>query len=451
MIVAEHSSGLHSVEPKALRAALAEQVANEPDFLSLTEMMNNDRSAVLDDFAPYAAAQVGGTDGRDECALMVKRTRYKIVSTRAVKLSDLPIPRRGGKLDFALVVLVEDVETGERHTRIVVHRPSGVDGETGLEDNEQARVYRDGTQGLTRLLTTIGDRVVITGDWNLDLRKKWVRGYLALHFPNFVPTWRSRDMPEQGTLGDRVIDFSLVRGFSVTAAQVISAFGASDHRAIRETHKEIPMTWRVAKSLDVVLAEVNAMAPNRSKLSDGSIGDASHASRDSDHNPWVIDSSGVGVVRARDFTHDPVDGFDCTKFAARVGALLGKHPALGHGAYVIWNRRIISTDRLSEGWRTYSGTNPHDKHCHVSVGLAGYDSTLPWLTAATKPQEDIVTPEDIEKIVAAVADEVTARVGDAIRAELLMGQDDAPEGRRIGATLSGTYNAVRRIEKKLEE
>lgn len=140
------------------------------------------------------------------------------------------------------------------------------------------------------------------------------------------------------------------------------------------------MSYRRAESLDTFVAEVDAAAPGRSKLSDGWIGDAAHASRDSDHNPWVRDTRGVGVVRAQDITHDPADGVDCNILSQRVAALLGKHPALKSGAYVIWNRRIISADRLSEGWRYYSGSNPHDKHMHVSVALAlaGYDSTTPW-------------------------------------------------------------------------
>lgn len=140
------------------------------------------------------------------------------------------------------------------------------------------------------------------------------------------------------------------------------------------------MTWRVAHALDVLLVEINAVAPSRSTASDGSIGDSAHATRTSDHNPWVVDHNGVGVVRARDFTHDPDDGLDCNDLAVHLAGLLGEHPALRSGAYVIWNRRIISRDRISEGWRAYTGSNPHDKHLHVSVTTdeAGYDSAQPW-------------------------------------------------------------------------
>lgn len=143
-------------------------------------------------------------------------------------------------------------------------------------------------------------------------------------------------------------------------------------------------TWRTAKSLDVLLAEVNAAAPNRNKSYDGSIGDTAHAARVSDHNP-----NAAGVVRARDITDDPANGCDADTIAEQVALLLGKHPALKTGAYVIRSRRIISADRIREGWRPYDGSNPHDHHVHVSVttmsGSSGYDSTATWGVLAKTP------------------------------------------------------------------
>lgn len=148
---------------------------------------------------------------------------------------------------------------------------------------------------------------------------------------------------------------------------------------------------RQARSLDVALAEVNAIAPRRSKVSDGGIGDVAHQKAGtSDHLP-----NKAGVWRARDFTHDPAGGLDCNVLAARLVSLLGQHPALGSGAYLIWNRRIISTDRLGSGWRPYTGSNPHDKHLHVSVATAasGYDSTAPW--GITEGEIDMASIDDI--------------------------------------------------------
>lgn len=176
------------------------------------------------------------------------------------------------------------------------------------------------------------------------------------------------------------------------------------------------MSYREARALQTLHAEVNAAAPRRSKLSDGWIGDAAHASRSSDHNPWVKDSTGTGVVRARDFTNDPKGGFNAAALADHVAGLLGKHPALGSGAYVIWNRRIISTDRRFEGWRTYTGANAHTQHVHVSVGTSGYDSTASWQwpavkAAPTKPKKGPLKPVRQELNQAASAAEKANRPG----------------------------------------
>lgn len=134
------------------------------------------------------------------------------------------------------------------------------------------------------------------------------------------------------------------------------------------------MSWRVARSLDTLLDEINAAAPDRDKAADGSIGDTAHSSRASDHNP-----NSANVVRARDFTHDP-GTFDAHALAERVRLLgIKGHPALGPGAYVISNGRIASAT-YGWAWRDYSGSNPHAHHAHVSVATAaaGYDSTAPW-------------------------------------------------------------------------
>ncbi len=94
------------------------------------------------------------------------------------------------------------------------------------------------------------------------------------------------------------------------------------------------MAWRTAKSLDVLLDEINRAAPKRSKASDGSIGDAAHATRSSDHNPWVR-WLGTGIVTARDFTHDPAGGLDCNKLAAHRPIKPGHALGIGRAARTI--------------------------------------------------------------------------------------------------------------------
>lgn len=204
------------------------------------------------------------------------------------------------------------------------------------------------------------------------------------------------------------------------------------------------MSWRVARSLDVLLEEINATAPLRSKVSDGSIGDAAHATRESDHNPWVI-FAGQGIVRARDFTHDPAAGLDCNELAEALAALIavGGHPACRSGAYVIWRSRIFSFDRRHEGWRTYSGSNPHDKHLHLSVATdpAGFDSTRPWLI--TQEDDMPLSNEDVDRIATAVVDKKIAADGRTVakalrQASKAAGLEDQIVSRVKAALLAGS-------------
>jgi len=140
--------------------------------------------------------------------------------------------------------------------------------------------------------------------------------------------------------------------------------------------------WRVAVSLgatsrDGLLGEINRSAPHRNKEDDGSIGDANHSSRVSDHNP-----NKAGVVCARDFTHDPAGGFDCKKFFLWIRARLinGTETRV---KYVIWNSQIASGPGQGHHVgvaRHYYGSNPHTHHCHVSVRSEAkyYDGDAPW-------------------------------------------------------------------------
>ena len=129
------------------------------------------------------------------------------------------------------------------------------------------------------------------------------------------------------------------------------------------------MTWRVAKSLLKLREQVNSKYPNRKKGWDGTIGDAAHGARTSDHNP-----NASGVVCAMDITHDPAGGVDSYKMADQLKVSGDKRIK-----YVISNHRIWNPS-ISPDWRSYTGSNPHDHHVHVSVkaDLPHCDDEAPW-------------------------------------------------------------------------
>jgi murein L,D-transpeptidase YcbB/YkuD len=53
--------------------------------------------------------------------------------------------------------------------------------------------------------------------------------------------------------------------------------------------------------------------------------------------------------------------------------------------YLIWNRKIWGAYLPDQGWRTYSGTNPHTDHVHVSFSWAGARKQTTWWTKADQP------------------------------------------------------------------
>jgi hypothetical protein len=134
------------------------------------------------------------------------------------------------------------------------------------------------------------------------------------------------------------------------------------------------MTWRVAKSLEKLRAQINALAPRRSKASDGTIGDAAHAATKSDHNP-----DADGVVKALDITHDVAGGCNANLIWDSLRA--ARDPRI---QYMIWNRQIVNADQIGGAapWavRPYGGSNGHTKHIHISVraGARRYDDETPW-------------------------------------------------------------------------
>lgn len=148
--------------------------------------------------------------------------------------------------------------------------------------------------------------------------------------------------------------------------------------------------WKLAPSLEAAWREANKIAPNRSTATDGSIGDPAHAARVSDHNP------SNGFVHALDLTHDPKGGFDAHAFADTIKDRMDIRVK-----YLI-SRGRIWTPSIANYWRTYTGSNKHNSHMHISVHgtQVGRYNTGPWFSAKpffpTEPKdlEESLTKED---------------------------------------------------------
>lgn len=124
-------------------------------------------------------------------------------------------------------------------------------------------------------------------------------------------------------------------------------------------------TWRLAKSLATLRSQIDAQYPKRSKKSDGTIGDARHAAKRSDHN-----KNASGVVCAMDITEDAKNGPNLNLLVT----YLLKDPRCH---YCIYERKIYNPSIQSGKGRPAKG---HEVHLHISVHQNAklYDDPSPW-------------------------------------------------------------------------
>ena len=132
-----------------------------------------------------------------------------------------------------------------------------------------------------------------------------------------------------------------------------------------------PVVKKATPAAIAVLRQATAICPSRKKASDGLLPSAAHISQspNSDHN------TGYAV----DLTHDRLGGIDCVN-------LFQELKADKRVKYLIFQGKIWSAERASEGDRDYDGSNKHNKHLHISIKEGCGDDTSPWFPWLGKPK-----------------------------------------------------------------
>ncbi len=132
-----------------------------------------------------------------------------------------------------------------------------------------------------------------------------------------------------------------------------------------------PLAKKASPAAIALLRQATALAPKRMKASDGLLPSAAHlkASPTSDHN------TGLAV----DLTHDPKNGIDCD-------VIFEKLKEDERVDYLIFKGKIWSRARRKEGNRKYSGSNPHNKHLHISINDDSANDTSPWFWWLNQPK-----------------------------------------------------------------
>jgi hypothetical protein len=96
------------------------------------------------------------------------------------------------------------------------------------------------------------------------------------------------------------------------------------------------------------------------------------------------------VVAAMDITHDPDHGCDAGAIAASIHASRDSRVK-----YIIWNKKIANSSAIGTSapwaWRTYTGSNPHTRHVHISVKASKpqYDSESSWSVLVGAPSPNV--------------------------------------------------------------
>lgn len=148
------------------------------------------------------------------------------------------------------------------------------------------------------------------------------------------------------------------------------------------------INWYVDEGLEQLIREWKREHPGATVYT---VGDASHASRDSEHNPEPDGSepgADYGEVDAADFMIKGLAKSDLQELFD--GLLRGRDKRL---LYVIFNGRIFSS--VVSPWvvRTYSGSDQHTDHVHVSVNDKYDDNESDWqwekLVAREIPYVDV--------------------------------------------------------------
>jgi len=120
-----------------------------------------------------------------------------------------------------------------------------------------------------------------------------------------------------------------------------------------------------------LLRQATALAPKRLKASDGLLPSAAHLKT----NPTSDHNTGLAV----DLTHDPKRGIDCA-------VIFEKLKEDERVKYLIFQGKIWSREKAKQGNRKYVGSNPHNKHLHVSIYDDSANDTSPWFWWMNQPK-----------------------------------------------------------------
>lgn len=241
MINYVHHSGRFDKSPADLIKGFdQDRVKKNADIIAFTELTGEPRATALGARTKevgWGFFRARGA-GKEDCGLAWDAKKYTLIEGYGKVLTGIDTFRPDGheRAPFgAMFAVLKELATGDLFIFCVAHTPSHVEEGTGWQENNRALQHRVGCRRINKDLRTLRRNYrevasVISMDLNLNIKKRWVKAYLATTFPKFR---LMIDNNPEGTHGDRTIDAVLVtrrlgkRG-RVDAYRVPD----SDHKAI---------------------------------------------------------------------------------------------------------------------------------------------------------------------------------------------------------------------------
>jgi hypothetical protein len=226
-----HLSSRYDRSPRTLRSALNRSRRLGATIITVTEVDRPRRTRALWRWARWrgwVVVQDRTSRKTAETALLVD-ARVWIVRRQHTHVIG---PDDAGRPVLAVMALLAHRASGRKLLVSTSHLLSSVEGAWA---GRRAARHRDHVEAWRQANRRWRERhrpdaEVAVADWNLDLRRPWVREWVRGAWPGMRTPPR---IPRVGTHGPRLIDWPLVRGVDVIGFDVLDAHPHSDHRGIR--------------------------------------------------------------------------------------------------------------------------------------------------------------------------------------------------------------------------
>lgn len=235
-IQTDHLSGRFDRAPKRLRNQVKASLAAGSTIIKSTEVDRRPRAKALRSIKGTRTLRAPGTKG--ETAILFDRSVFKARKWGHQMISPPFGKRRGVMLTWAVL---EHRETGALGLETVAHYHSNVESgfraKAGwaLEHRRAVAEARRLHKRLRRIWRKSGEPFSWenhSADFNLNLRRAWVRSWVRSAWPGLKPVPK-KHTPKQGSHGNRLIDWFLTRGIKKRRMTVLKKHPASDHRGVR--------------------------------------------------------------------------------------------------------------------------------------------------------------------------------------------------------------------------